>query len=563
MNSLIANMRNSRIGIGWIGYPLRLLLLFMLAVPSVYGLPPERTVIDEYVQREDPAYEWKIVSEKQASGYSSVVIELTSQSWLGPEEVTPSVWKHTLSLAIPERLASSTALLWIGGGNNADPVPAEVSAQMAQIAVATGSVVADLGMVPNQPVVFHDDGIDRYEDNLIAYTWDQFMRGGRPEWLARNAMVKSAVRAMDAVIELADQKQLSVDRFVVGGASKRGWTTWLTGAMDSRVVGIIPVVIDVANVTTSMRHHFEAYGYWALAIGDYVDHDIMRRFHAEEMEALYSLVDPLKYLHRLTMPKLIINASGDQFFLPDSSQFYWSELRGENALRYVPNADHSLAGTDVQNSIATFLWMVGQGRKAPQLTWHKGPNNDLSIIVDQMPLAATLWQAENPSSRDFRLERIGPAFMPTAINPTDSGIYRVALKPPEHGWRADFIEFEFDVGFIAPLKLTTAVYVSPDELPFAGKAPDQVKSITISCLPPAAGSSAILEQLDQALAANALKVGSLRSHVGKERLYFNYTPAQRLYAGAAEIQALLARLECEAPWYQLESGEAITLPPVQ
>ena len=28
------------------------------------------------------------------------------------------------------------------------------------------------------------------------------------------------------------------------------------------------------------------------------------------------------------MPKFVLNAAGDQFFLPDSSQFYYDELKG-------------------------------------------------------------------------------------------------------------------------------------------------------------------------------------------------------------------------------------------
>ena len=42
------------------------------------------------------------------------------------------------------------------------------------------------------------------------------------------------------------------------------------------------------------------------------------------------------------MPKYIINGSGDQFFCPDSSQFYFNDLKGEKHLRYVPNVDHSV-----------------------------------------------------------------------------------------------------------------------------------------------------------------------------------------------------------------------------
>jgi PhoPQ-activated pathogenicity-related protein len=50
---------------------------------------------------------------------------------------------------------------------------------------------------------------------------------------------------------------------------------------------------------------------------------------------LYAIEDPYSYRDRLTMPKFIVNASGDQYFPPDSSQFYFGDLPGEKYLRYV------------------------------------------------------------------------------------------------------------------------------------------------------------------------------------------------------------------------------------
>ncbi len=121
------------------------------------------------------------------------------------------------------------------------------------------------------------------------------------------------------------------------GDPSEGWTTWLTGALDKRVVAIAPIVIDVLNVRKSMEHHFAAYGFWAPSVGDYVAHSLMQRMEHPRIQELYQLVDPYYYRHRLTMPKFVLNAAGDQFFLPDSSQFYWNDLRGEKYLRYVPN----------------------------------------------------------------------------------------------------------------------------------------------------------------------------------------------------------------------------------
>ena len=98
------------------------------------------------------------------------------------------------------------------------------------IAKATGSVVAELGMVPNQTMMFHNDGKQRTEDDLIGYTADQFLKTGDPTWPVRNAMVKSAVRAMDTMTALLASEEggeRKVDRFVVGGVE-----AWLDDLAD-------------------------------------------------------------------------------------------------------------------------------------------------------------------------------------------------------------------------------------------------------------------------------------------------------------------------------------------
>ena len=310
---------------------------------------PAETALDQYVQEPDDSYRWEIVRETAVDGGRLVVVDMVSQTWRTKQDVDRPEWQHWVTMAIPAEVRSEIGFLFIGGGRNGREAPDGPSDRVAQIAQATGTVVAELGMVPNQPLVFHNDGQKRVEDDLIGYTWDQFLKTGDVTWPARNPMVKSAVRAMDtmtAVMASETGGKHTVDKFVVAGGSKRGWTTWLTGAVDPRVVGIVPIVIDVLNVNVSMRHHFAAYGFWAPSVGDYVKHRIMERMEHPRLADLYHLVDPFYYRHRLTMPKLVLNAAGDQFFLPDSSQFYWDDLKGPKSLRYVPNADHGLRGSD-------------------------------------------------------------------------------------------------------------------------------------------------------------------------------------------------------------------------
>ena len=48
-----------------------------------------------------------------------------------------------------------------------------------------------------------------------------------------------------------------------------------------------------------------------------------------------------------------------------------------------------------------------------------------------------------------------------------SGVFVGKIDPPEAGWTAFFVELTFDVGQSFPLKLSTAVRILPDTLPFA------------------------------------------------------------------------------------------------
>src|SRR5262249_42218681 len=284
--------------------------------------------------------------------------------------------------------------------------PGKANAQSVLIAKSTNSVVADLGMVPNQPLTFNKDDKPRTEDDLIAYCYIKFMDTGDPTWIPRLPMVKSAVRAMDAVTELmASDKggKTPVKKFVVAGGSKRGWTTWLTGAADSRVVAIIPAVIDVLNIRECKINHYSSYGFWAPAVGDYTRHKIHERSETPRYAELLKIEDPYSYRDRLTMPKFIVNSSGDQYFPPDSSKFYFGDLPGPKYLPYVPNTNHSLANSDAGESMLAFYHAILKGSALPQFSWKVQDDGSIRVQTKDKPREVNLWQATNPKARDFRL----------------------------------------------------------------------------------------------------------------------------------------------------------------
>jgi PhoPQ-activated pathogenicity-related protein len=386
-------------------------------------------------------------------------------------EVDRSLWQHWLVIVKPDKVRHDTAYLRIGSGRNGSEAPEKSSAQSVEFARGSGTVVAELGMVPNQPLVFNNDGKQRNEDDLIAYCHIKFMDTGDATWLPRLPMVKSAVRAMDAVTAfLASEAggKTAVKKFVVAGGSKRGWTTWCTAAVDKRVEAAIPIVIDVLNVNQSMTHHVQAYGFYSAAVGDYHEHELMQRRDHPRLRDLYAIEDPFSYRDRLTMPKYIVNASGDEFFCPDSSQFYWNELQGEKNLRYVPNASHGLKGSDAGDGIIAFYHMILAGKPRPTYSWTFEKDGSIRVTAKEKPREVRLWQGTNPDARDFRLLKVGKIYSSTPIAAGADGSYVGRIEAPVKGWTAFYVELDFDSGCKYPLKLSTAVRVLPDVLPHAG-----------------------------------------------------------------------------------------------
>lgn len=122
-------------------------------------------------------------------------------------------------------------------------------------------------------------------------------------------MVKASLRAMDTITDFVakelPQLGCQLDYYSISGASKRGWTTWLVGAVDpKRVMAIAPVVLDAVNFVAVEHHEYRSYGGWSYALQDYVDMHLTVRFDDPNMIYLQQNEDPYFYFDRLTMPKV-------------------------------------------------------------------------------------------------------------------------------------------------------------------------------------------------------------------------------------------------------------------
>lgn len=442
-------------------------LTILLLAPALLHAADGLTALEQYVRSPDGSFRYQLVNTIRSGPATTYVLELVSQNWLSDAQVNQPEWRHWLILIKPERVRHSTAVLFLNAGSNDDPPPSGPDPILGLAAVETGTVVADLRMVPNQPLVFTGDGRPRSEDAVIAYSWDRYLQTGDGYWPAQLPMTKAAMRAMDATTEfLASEPggKLSVDRYLVAGGSKRGWAAWTTAAVDPRVVAVAPLVIDLLNLEKSFLHHYRTYGFWAPAIQDYVDMNIMSWMGTSQFRELAKTVDPYEYRDILTLPKYLVNSAGDQFFVPDSSRFYFADLPGEKYLRYVPNTDHSLVTPEVVVGLFAWLDAILENRPRPRFSWTIDREKGIiRVRTLDRPLAVKVWQASNPTARDFRRMTIGPAWTSTPLEGED-GIYTAQVPSPAAGFTAFFVELTFPGRL--PLVFTTEVAVVPDVYPF-------------------------------------------------------------------------------------------------
>lgn len=415
--------------------------------------------LKDYIDKPEESYKYVMNSKIPVADSTVYSVDLTSQTWQG------IIWRHWLSIIKPKEVAHpDTALLLLYGGRNGDKPPTfNTPEALALVAMAeqTKAVVVTLSQVPNEPLFDGKTG-----DALIAYTYEKFLSGAGDDWPLQLPMVKSAVRAMDTIQAVAkDILGQDIQRFVLAGASKRGWTAWLTAAVDARVAGVAPMTFDMLNMAAQIEHQAKSYGTFSDKMGEYTNQRLYDRLQTPEAKRLLDIVDPYAYRDRLTMPKLMIMGTNDPYWTADSVKLYHDKLPGPKYIHYEPNAGHEVT-LDVVPIVTAFFNAILTGLKLPQLEWTTRDDSTLTVTWDDPQGTAILWQAQSPN-RDFRQAQWSSTPLPGTRQ------VQVAATPPQDAWAAYYVAvtFSMNVGD-TPIEyaLCTPAHVIPDTYPNDKKA---------------------------------------------------------------------------------------------
>ena len=404
--------------------------------------------LDEYVKAQDGAFAWEQTDTRVTPQGTINSIDLTSQIW---HDIT---WKHRLRIYEPKEIAyPNTVLLFISGGGH-NSMPDEKDHVLAfSMAKLCGARVAMLPQVPNQPLLG-----DKSEDALIAETFVRYIETKDETWPLLFPMAKSAVKAMDAVQAWAKKNgKPEVKNFVATGASKRGWTTWLTGAVDDRVIGIAPMVIVMLNLGQQGDNQLKVWGKYSEQIEDYVNRGLMSATKTPEGTKLWKMVDPFSFVDRLEKPKMLINGSNDRYWTLNALDLYWNDLKGPKYLVELPNAGHGLEKNRewALRGLGAFFRHTVSDRPMPAIAWDsknlKPDELTLKIEATPAPKSARLWVAKS-DTRDFRESKweSSPLTAGTKISGT-------AVKPADARNIAAFADLEYEIDGISYHLTTTKV----------------------------------------------------------------------------------------------------------
>ena len=396
--------------------------------------------LSRYIITKDNSFQWKIESTTQPTHGSYCEIDLTSQTWHN------IVWKHHMIVYMPRHADyPNTVLLLLRHIENraADKMALKI------ISDSTGTAAAVLYDVPNQPLF---DG--KEEDDLQAYTFSQFVKTGDETWPLLLPMTKSVIKAMEVIQDLATkQNNPAISKFVITGHSKRGHTAWLSAVVDKRIKGIIPIAIDVLNSPVQLPHHIASFGEYSTP--SKATTDFLQKINTPRGKRLIEIIDPYSYKEHLTLPKLIVSATNDQFFATDALNIYWDSLREPKSILYLSNANHVSANSDPRINATAFAFVraIAKNKTLPPFVWtftRSEKSIRIRITTDSSAKKANAWISHS-QKKDFRQAKWDSKPMPQGVtkdtgktpHATAGSVFEIDIVIPEKGFLAIFGEVEF------------------------------------------------------------------------------------------------------------------------
>ena len=481
------------------------------------------TPLDDYINKPEPDFAWRDTGKvvwPLAFGGKAHMLNVTSLRWLDESRAaTPNgaVWSHQVAVVVPKKLTVKNVSISVMTGGCIGDAPPTLTDEYLEVADKlahnTGAIAVVIYQIPNCPVVFPSDPElrKRGEDALIAWAWYQYLEDPAhdPEWLPRLPMTKAGFQCMRAVEEWSKGQNIAdLQGWIVSGASKRGWTTWMVGAATCascpRILGIAPLVPIVPDIVSEVHRQWRSYNGFTFAFNDYTEVNMTRYLDGEQFGVATRIMDPKYYGERLArLPKGVVLSSDDEFMQFDWSDIWYDQLTGDKHLLIAPNSEHSLASgiPEVVQTMSAAFGNIATGTALPSFDYaYDNATGALSVTIPNSTAHTKVvlrhGQTLSNERRDFRWIRqannfTGNCTLPDVPlkkpmeggncvqpivwlgktlteEPGAPGVFKATPPEPKAGhWTGYYIEVYFPSSNGPDFQFTTPGFAWPNTLPFS------------------------------------------------------------------------------------------------
>jgi PhoPQ-activated pathogenicity-related protein len=192
-----------------------------------------------------------------------------------------------------------------------------------------------------------------------------------------------------------------------------------------------------------MNYQVKVWNDYSIQIEDYVKLGIVQDIGSAKTNELTAMIDPYSYRKKLTMPKMILMGTNDEYWPIDNIKNYYDSIPGQNLLHYIANVGHDMGDKkEALASLGSFFGLTLATKTYPTCVWktisgEKGIEVNITATADKLT-DVIMWSADSPD-KDFRNDK----WESKSLGIKNRHLIKVTEGFPGKGFRAFYLNLKY------------------------------------------------------------------------------------------------------------------------
>ena len=434
--------------------------------------------------KESNSTSYEIISDKVDRYYQVRVVRLKISTVIWPNKeatiiANHSQWEHNVSLFIPKHVTHDTALLYLDSGvlhpKGTKYFPIAINA--FSIAKKTNSIVIEARDLPNQSLILTkkldttknkianpEPSVEKKGSQLLIYSFEKFIEDPytNKHLPLLLPMVKSITQIMTECQFFLEKQNITVNKFVVSGCSKRGWAAWMAAAVDKRICAIIPIVADFFYINKLLKSDGNINKMLGISNKEILTNKSKK---SDALNQLTQTIDLSKYIANINIPIFNISCLNDEILPADHHLSYLNQLNSNYYLRSVSRCGHFInkeKPSVINESVCAFYGSLISERKLPEIK-HKIEKDKLIVTTTEQDRIKKIVLRTTVSYDELFMKKMNKSvnFLKFLSYDKKNKQITVRLKNRHNLYSAYTVEITYKNKPFNDLTLTTPVIVLP------------------------------------------------------------------------------------------------------